>query len=130
MSLTDNTTNLNEVLTKVRALPEVGSGGSGGGVSVDTCTVNIVLEVGTLRAYAVSRLENGVISVENAGSLALNTSATLTNVVCGSLMYVNVTDYGMVSASGGMEYLTNGENSRIYKVNVTPDGTGTLKARM
>lgn len=86
MSLAGNTEKINELLSKINALPEAGEGGSGG-VAVETCTVKIY------RCYHVfyTGLDDSgaVCTLESAGSYSSSnhtiTAVRNTPIICGTL---------------------------------------------
>ena len=70
-----------------KVLGVTGTYEASGGASVETCTVEVTSFKG-IEAYAYTAYENG--EIISKGSLYCNdTSLTLTNVICGSAIYVN-----------------------------------------
>lgn len=83
---TDSLTDLESV---INSLPEAGSGG--GSATVETCTANIVCQQGKVFTNVANVYENGVCSVHvDETTHAIGTTITIENVVCGSLLYINV----------------------------------------
>lgn len=81
MSLSGNTEKINELLSKINALPEAGSGGSGG--TVETCTV-VINSTGPITNVVAMVLADGSFGITEGGEG--NTSCTFENVVKGSII--------------------------------------------
>lgn len=121
MSLSGNTEKINELLSKINALPEAGSGGGSGG-GVETCTVTLSLGSG-FNSYQSSEAfisvvnEDGTYESITIPAFGISTSVdyppvTVDNVLVGSLVMslgVNVTipDY---SIEGDAEFVARHSN--------------------
>lgn len=83
MSLSGNTAKINELISKINALPEAGSGGGSGG-GVETCTVTVrTYDYYSIRLYNFTTFAEG--SISNVASVTNDTSIiTIENVVCNS----------------------------------------------
>ncbi len=113
MSLNSNTTGLEEILASVNALPEAGSGGGG---SIETCTVAITF-TGALSTNSL-RYTNGNMIV---------TTGTLTK---GSKKYTGTFEvakgtllYTVFSGSGAV---VTGEIEKITTLTYAINGDGTI----
>lgn len=108
-----------------------GSGGGSGG-SIETCTVNIVIYSGVkVRIYGYSSVINGEVRstyIDLGTEPAVNTTISLENVVCGSLIYCSAEAMSLgVQLDGGVERLTLYiENSGFYKAPTTANSIGTI----
>ena len=84
MSLSGNTEKINELLSKINALPEAGSGGgSSGGASVETCTV-VINSTSPITNVVAMVLADGSFGITEGGDG--DTSCTFENVVKGSII--------------------------------------------
>lgn len=100
-----NTVSLQSILSAVNALPDAGSGGGGG--SVETCTVSISCFDSENAAYAYSAYENGQIVAKGSTSGFESNPLVITNVVCGSAIYINNNYYmNGVTVGGGATAVT------------------------
>lgn len=124
MSLSGNTEKLNELLSKINALPEAGSGGGsgGGGATSETASVTFKADFyisadGDLIYY---RTENGC---ENAAVPTMTASVTFQCSVP-SLICAQVLPMG-ISINGDAEMINNSGQFRLFYV--TGDATITIK---
>lgn len=105
MSILTNTTDLQAVLEKVNLLPDAGSGG---GTSIETCTVSITDNTnGTLSYYCIL-----TDTEENDLQLESSKSVTLSNIPCTAhLLLIFEGDYynGVIVSNGSVIY--NNSNS-------------------
>lgn len=99
--------------------------GGGGGVEVDTCTINIsTMHNSTI--WATRIVDNTIVTsiVEPEGS----TSYTIQDVVCGSYMYVQTCAYiltGFSSTNGSSHVFENYINTK-HMIQVTSASTDTI----
>jgi len=106
------------------AIESIETGGSGGGGSVETCTVELSTDVGGLASYAYSCVIDGKItSVYTNGSVDLN-SVTLHDIVCGSFIVVNFTNNVAPETSIGVEFLGGGAS--VWKIIANAGETAVL----
>lgn len=108
-TLTSHNTQLQGLIDKANALPD--AGGSGGGGSVETCTVTIDCINGNIAHIAATIVENGVETIytrmSNIDSDSEYPPYTIYNVKCGSAIILNVakciySDYMVDIDSGGV----------------------------
>lgn len=90
MSLSGNTEKLNELLSKINALPEAGSGGGSGG-GVETCTV-VINSSYYHQSYLATIYTDGAVN-----ALKVNNSSpdmktiSISNVLCNSVIFLGTT---------------------------------------
>ena len=82
MSLSGNTEKINELISKINALPEAGSGGGSGG-GVETCTVTVSSKNAISRLYATVYTGGAFDVFEGSDA---EDSYTVDNVVNGSVI--------------------------------------------
>lgn len=129
-NLSKNTTDLQAILAAVNALPEAGSGG---GASVETCTVTISVETTNAQYIACvavyTTFENGIMSVTYTTpsiSNATTPQVTLQNVVRNSMLAVYTVLGGQNSVSAVNATLVIGStpvNSIVRFWEVGTEGT-------
>ena len=88
--LQTNNESLQLLIDKANELPDTGSGGG-----VETCTVELSTSEGFFNHVLYTQFENGEIkaylhSVGN-GNVEGSSSLSLTNVICGSALYLGIT---------------------------------------
>lgn len=123
--LTTNTTDLQAILDKVNALPDAGSGG---GASVETCSVRVSPDTDAtvnMIAYTYVEDDGKVTTMYNDyGKGISNEDIVLSNVVCGSFIYMLAGGISMSISVEGMEAL--GNDSTSYKAPTTAGATGII----
>ena len=102
--------------------------GGGGGVEVDTCTINISTMTGST-IWATRIVDNTIVTsiVEPENS----NSYTIQNVVCGSYMRVHTTAYiltGFSSTNGSSHVFENYVHNE-HMIQVTTASTDTIRLR-
>ena len=102
--------------------------GGGGGVEVDTCTINISTMTGSA-IWATRIVDNTIVTsiVEPENS----NSYTIQNVVCGSYMRVHTTAYiltGFSSTNGSSHVFENYVHNE-HMIQVTTASTDTIRLR-
>lgn len=126
------TTELAELTTAVTALEEELAGkAAGGGGAVETCTVTITCESGSVGGYLFTILEDGEVSNAYLDDASESMDmVSINNVVCGSSFYVQIIGLSMIgnSLGGGIELFgvfTTGVN-RAYRAPIEANATGTI----
>lgn len=107
MSLTTNTTALQSILDAVNALPEAGSGG---GASIDTCSISFSTDgVALITQFIVTVLVDGAVK-SSIFCYGGDNYPSVNNVVCGTtVMMLLGGGSGMfgINISGGGERVSN-----------------------
>lgn len=143
-NFTNNTTQLQNLLAKVNALPEAGSGGGASGGSVDTCTVTIITELKAMSGV----IPNGIIPIiDDAGELnyiniddvdsstdridAANsvTTYTIENVSNPSFLSLNDSQWcdGTTELSGAVQLVLFDDYTYTYHFKISGDCTIRFK---
>lgn len=124
--LQSNNVDLQTVLDKVNALPDAGSGGSGGGVSVETCTVTVekTASGGSVQGISATTVEGGIVAGREYGYILSGetqlipsgqTGSITLEVVCGTII--------SLFCSGGIitySYTDNLDNLTTVSYNTRP----------
>lgn len=122
--LQTNNTNLQALIDKANALPEAGSGGGG---SVETCTVEITSDDGNVAMYSATTFQNGEYGcIYSQIKAYLPTPISISNVICGTYIYLQST-----YALGGFtctncEFFRHGSGSGYFKITANPGGVATI----
>ena len=113
MSLSGNTEKINELISKINALPEAGSGGGSGG-GVETCSIRLVCTTRDIYGYTYLAYRDGAFvpvstfsSVPATGVVEGTLDVTLDDVVCNGFIYVQtsiVFGFLVVSITGEATY--------------------------
>lgn len=122
--LQSNNVELQEILDAVNDLPEAGGGGSSGGGTVDTCTINVIDNLGynTVCVVATILNENGEVEIHNPLGNSEG-SKTINNVLCNSALYVKeATTMGKINSEG----MTLVESYQTISVFATPSTAGSV----
>lgn len=147
-NLNNNTTQLEALLAKVNALPEVGStddlnatiteletkvstlntaldGKAAGGGSFETCTVtvNVTGDASNIQHVVATTVENGSLSqyVFMEGDLVATKSMTIENVLCGSTIFTlpNFSTPGWTVSGEGLEVVYGNGRGVVLKAPTT-----------
>ena len=100
-----------ELIAELETALENAASGGGGGGSFETCTVTVSLDSSAMLGLTATTVdENGNLVVGYSGSLNSSdkrTSATLNNVLCGSMFDINVSmSVPLAVTSGGVTAVT------------------------
>lgn len=129
-NFTDNTTQLQSLLEKVNALPEAGSGGSGG-VAVKTCKLESIVmgsTTGSTTAYATildsdGNLTTGVAEAVLGNSLGI---ITLDNIVCDSAVLIVKGSQSDLIVSGTASIVVETADYAIIRAPSVADGSFSI----
>lgn len=123
--ITAETTTYTDLLTDleaaVDALPNAGSGSSGG--SVETCTVKLIIRSGW-NQYGFTVYKNGVIDVETVTApFSAGTTIVAENVVCGSMFSVYPSGASIEASITGGAILVGHYQHMLFKATMTANET-------
>lgn len=122
---------LDTAINTANSLPD--AGGSSGGESIKTCTIQIGMDsVFYLKNCFFSVLENGEVTpfyIDNVDT-SIKTY-TITNVVCGSVMYIDFIAGGglglrYIETSGNVKMVSSRYGDTFWKAPTEQDATGTI----
>lgn len=101
--------------------------GGGGGASVDTCTVEITADSGHVNMYSATIFQNGEYDcVYSEISAYIPTPLSITNVVCGTSIYL-ISTYGWAGfTTTNCEFSRYGSNSGFFKITASPEDVATI----
>ena len=112
MSLSGNTEKITELISKINALPEAGSGGGSGG-GVETCSIRLVCTTRDIYGYTYLAYRDGAFvpvstfSSTTTGAVKGTLDVTLDDVVCNGFIYVQTSilfEMQVVSITGEATY--------------------------
>ena len=122
MSLSGNTEKITELLSKINALPEAGSGGgSGGGVETCTVTLNATYGIGpgpaklALLAY-VKYVDGEIKTIYLNSDQTDDSQMVLDSVVCGSMLFCKCDGGVLSTAVGATRLYFNDRYEAIYSI--------------
>lgn len=126
--LQSNNVDLQTVLDKVKSLPDAGSGGSGGGGAVETCTLVLVNDWVNEFCFAVTRFVDGEITDNNWDNTVWDgDSMTIENVLCNSSVGIVQPPF-----TGDFAYSLSGADTiehGVYKITAPSGGVATITIR-
>ena len=124
---------ITELETKVATLNTTLDGkASGGGASIETCTVNITSDSNDIANYMFVTFENnqiGCVYNMTAGS-STSTPVTISNVVCGSIAYIMGTYSFTGFTMNNCERIYHHVSTRSAMIKFTADANGTATIHM
>lgn len=125
-----NNLDLTSILSTINELPDAGSGGGG---SIETCTVNIVIHSGgKVLTYGYSSVTNDnevrTTYIDFGSSVATNTTISLENVVCGSLVHCYLAGSSNYVVVDGLEALVEPYGNMCFfaQAPTTANSIGTI----